>query len=414
MPVVARELDVLGDYTWAFTAYTAASLLAMVVAGLWSDARGARGPLLAGITCFFLGSVTSGAATGLTVLILGRSLQGMGGGAVLVSAYFLIARVYPESLHPKAFSVLSAAWVVPSIIGPFIAGWLADSVSWRYVFWIVPILIIPVGVILVPRVGRYEGGEPQPLWRSRLMAGMVATVGLLLLQDGALRLSAIGYGEALMGIVLMLAALRRVLPAGALLLRRGLPSSVMMRGIFSAAYFSAEVFIPLALVQIRGMSTTFAGLTIAVSAVSWACGSYVQSKLSAESDRSNVVRIGATILAIAIATVPFSLSDHAPTWAAGASWILASAGMGLAVPSISVQVFRLSPEQDQGVNSAAIGIVDAVGFSVAVALLGIGYATAVADGGATARTFTSLWLVSAAIAVGALALAGRMRPRISA
>ncbi|MEY4136116.1 MAG: hypothetical protein RL205_244, partial [Actinomycetota bacterium] len=338
MPVVARELHVLADYTWAFNAYTVASLLAMVVSGLWGDARGPRGPLIAGITCFFLGSVVTGAAGGLPLLIIGRGLQGMGGGAVLVSAYLLIARAYPESLRPKAFSVLSAAWIVPSIVGPFIAGWLADSLSWRYVFWIVPLLIIPVAVLLVPRVGPYQGGEPHPAWRSRLLAGAVATLGLFWLQDGALKLSPIGGAEAALGVLVLLLAVRRVLPSGALRLGRGLPASVMMRAFFAASYFSAEVFIPLALVQIRGLSTTMAGLTIAVSAVAWAGGSYLQSRLSASEDRSRAVRLGAAMLAVAIVTVPLSLNDAWPAWSAGISWVLASAGMGLAVPSISVQV----------------------------------------------------------------------------
>ena len=69
-------------------------------------------------------------------LIIGRVLQGLGGGAMIVSGYLLIARAYPEELRPKAFSLLSAAWIVPSIVGPLIAGWLSDSISWRWVFWI--------------------------------------------------------------------------------------------------------------------------------------------------------------------------------------------------------------------------------------------------------------------------------------
>jgi MFS family permease len=411
MPIVASELGMLADYTWAFNAYTVASLFSMVVSGLWGDARGPRGPLVAGITCFFLGSVTCGLAASLPLLVIGRGLQGMGGGAVMVTAYLIIARVYPESLRPRAFSALSAAWMLPSIMGPFIAGWLADSLSWRFVFWIVPIFIIPVAVLLVPRIGRYQGGEPHPKWRSRLLAGAVATIGLFLLQDGALRLSVFGYAEAVLGVVILLLAVRKVLPTGALSLRRGLPATVMMRAFFAASYFSAEVFIPLALVQIRGVSLTLAGLTIGVSAVAWAGGSYLQSRLSATKDRSTTVRAGAVVIAIAIMTVPLSLNDSWPAWTAGVSWIIASAGMGLAIPSISVQVFRLSPQQDQGVNSAAIQIADAIGFSVGVAVLGIGYAVAVAHGGATAGTFTGLWLASAAIAVVAIGLAGRMRPR---
>ncbi len=412
MPVVGRELNALGGYTWAFNAYSVASLFAMVASGLWADAHGPRGPLIGGIAGFFFGSLIAGAATGLPMLVVGRSLQGMGGGAVMVCAYMLIARAYPVELRPKAFSLLSASWILPSIVGPFIAGWLADSMSWRLVFWIVPILVIPVVVLLIPRIGAYQGGIPQARWRMRLLAGVAATVGLFLLQDGALRLSVIGFCEAALGVVVLLLAMRRVLPPGSLTLRRGLPSSVMMRFFLAGGYFAAEVFIPIALVQVRGVSTTVAGLTIAVSGIAWASGSYAQSRLAATGDRAAAVRLGAAILVVAIASLPLSLVAGLPSWLAAISWAGAAAGMGLAIPSISVQVLRLSPEHDQGVNSAAIQIVDAVGFSVAVAALGVGYATAVADGGATATTYTALWLSAAAIAAVVIVIAGRMRPRI--
>ena len=84
--------------------------------------------------------------------------------------------------------------------------------------------------------------------------------------------------------------------------------------------------------------------------------------------------------------------------------------MGLCIPSISVQVMRLSPEDEQGVNSASIQIVDSVMSVVAIALLGLVHASAVASGGATASTYVWLWAGSAAFAAAAIVLAGRMRP----
>jgi hypothetical protein len=85
--------------------------------------------------------------------------------------------------------------------------------------------------------------------------------------------------------------------------------------------------------------------------------------------------------------------------------------MGLAIPSISVQVMRLSPPDDLGRNSSAIQIADSIGITLAVSLAGLGHAAAVAGGGATAGTYLLLWVGSAMLGLLAVGLAGRMTPR---
>jgi predicted MFS family arabinose efflux permease len=245
------------------------------------------------------------------------------------------------------------------------------------------------------------------------MAGALATVGLLAIQDGSLRLSLAGAVEGAVGGAVLVLSVRNLLPAGTLTLRRGLPASVMMRGILAAAFFSAEVFIPLALIQTRGISTTAAGLTLAAAAALWSAGSYVQSRLPGDRDRSAAVRTGAVIVTACLVTLPLSLLSSLPPWVAGISWAVGAFGMGMAIPSVSVQVMRLSPDAEQGVNAAAIQIIDSVLVVVAIAAVGLGHSAAVASGGATAMTYVLLWLASAAIAVSALSLAGRMRPSLS-
>ena len=412
MPVVARDLDALGSYTWAFNAFIAASLLAMVIGGLWSDATGPRGPLVAGVAAFCVGAVVAGAATNLELLVIGRAFQGVGAGAMIVGVYVLIARAYSVDLRPKAFSVLAAAWVVPSLIGPVVAGWLADYVTWRAVFWLVPIFVIPPALLLLPRLAEYQGGTVHESTRTRLVAGVLAAAALVGLQDGVLRMSPAGAAEAIASFAVLIVAVRHLLPAGALVFRRGLPTSVMMRGLIASAFFSAEVFVPLALIETRGISTTAAGLILATSAVLWSAGSYAQSRLPGDTDRSGAVRRGAAIVALCLLTLPVSVLTTLPPWVAGLSWACGAFGMGLAVPSVSVQVMRLSPEAEQGVNSASIQIVDSVLSVVVVAFLGLGHAAAVASGGATAMTYVLLWLGSAAMAVLAVLLAGRMRPSL--
>jgi len=410
MPVIAADLGLLEAYTWAFSGFFVASLLSMVVGGLWCDARGPRLPVMVGTGLLALGSVVAGVATELSVLVTGRVLQGFGGGLIIVAVYVLIARAFDVESRPRAFSVLSAAWIVPSLVGPVIAGWLAEVISWRLVFLAIPVVILLPVVLLFPRMRAYEGGTRPTGIRARLVAAVVAAAGLFAFQAGVLQLSTAGFALAGLGAIAVVLASRRLLPQGSLRLRRGLPSSVMMRGLLAGAFASAEVFVPLALTETRGISVTAAGLILATSAVLWSGGSFVQSRLPGEEDRSRAVRLGALIVTAGLLTLPLAVGNLVPPWFAAVSWAIAAFGMGLSVPSISVQVMRLSPPAALGANSSAIQIVDALMVTLAVSIAGLGHAAAVASGGATAQTYALLWLGSALLAFATVVLAGRMRP----
>ena len=122
MPLVSRELDGAALYALAFAGPLATGVIGMVAAGNWSDRRGPVGPLYASVAMFVLGLLIAGTAANMPALVAGRLVQGLGGGAMTVALYVVIARVYPPVLHPKIFAAFSAAWVIPSLVGPFAAG----------------------------------------------------------------------------------------------------------------------------------------------------------------------------------------------------------------------------------------------------------------------------------------------------
>ena len=412
MPLVAVDLRALDGYTWAFNAYVLASIIGMVGVGVWCDATGPRGPLWTAIALFAIGAIVCGTASSLLVLVLGRGLQGLGGGGILVGVYVIIARAYPESMRPRALLVLAAGWVLPSLIGPVIAGALAESVGWRWVFLLVPVLVVLPAVLLLPRLGVLHRAGRVIKVRSRLAAALVAAAGLLALQDGSTRLGPIGLLTMGAGLAMLVFAARALLPPGALRLKRGLPTSVMMRGIAAGAFFSAEVFVPLALVELRGVSLTVAGLVLAVSGASWMLGSYTQSRWGGSRDRSRLVGLGCLIVAVGIATVPLVVLLPVPVWVAAASWWVASYGMGLVVPAVAVQTMRLSPDADQGRNSSALQLVDAEMVVVATALLGIIHSSAVRGAGTSPMTYAVIWWLAALVALAGVLAAPRMRPAI--
>lgn len=409
MPVVARQLDALASYTWAFNANIVAALLGMVVAGLWSDATGPRRTLIAGLIAFVLGSVVAGAAGNFAVFVVGRAIQGIGGGMLIVGVYVLIARAYPPEVRPKAFSALASAWVLPSLVGPLIAGWLADSVSWRWVFWLVPIVAVPAFLMMGERLRSLDGGVPNLDRTRRVVAGSVTAVALIGFQEAVLRESVIGGLSAFVLLVVLVVASRPLLPEGLYRLRRGLPTSILMRGVLAGAYFTAEVFIPLALVQVRGVSTTLAGLALAVGALLWTTGSTIQARLNPLNDRSRVVQLGSGIVAVAIISTPLALLASMPPWIISVSWAVAALGMGLAIPSISVQAMRQCRPEEQGRTSSALQIWDSMSVVVASSAVGVVYALAERASAVSGATFTVIWVLAAALAGSGVLVAPRMR-----
>ncbi|HKU35539.1 MAG TPA: MFS transporter, partial [Paenarthrobacter sp.] len=150
MPVVSRDLNGASLYALAFAGPLATGVMGMVGAGNWSDRRGPRAPLYASVALFVAGLLIAGTALTMEMLVLGRLVQGLGGGAMTVALYVLVARIYPPVLHAKIFAAFAASWVVPSLVGPFAAGVVAQLSSWHWVFLGVVGLVVPALAMVVP------------------------------------------------------------------------------------------------------------------------------------------------------------------------------------------------------------------------------------------------------------------------
>ena len=291
MPEAARELDAVRSYGLAFSVMLTTQLLGIVLAGVWCDRSGPLPSLFAGQLLFAVGCALCGASQALrAVPRRPRGRPASGAGLIIVAGYVVIGRAYPESLRPKVFSVISAAWVLPSLLGPPISAWVTTTWSWRWVFWLVvlPVVVRAGHGLRPPRTDRERqrghrrlqprpprstrgppgsgcssrprpapcsgapttwssAGRPRPSWRSSASLGIAATAPLLL-------------------------------PRGTWLMRRGLPSVMLARFLLTCSFFGTITYIPLMLVNERGQSLGTAGTILAVGSLGWSAGSWVQGR----------------------------------------------------------------------------------------------------------------------------------------
>ncbi|MFD9037949.1 MFS transporter [Streptomyces bottropensis] len=404
MPVAARELDGISAYGFAFSAYFTTSLFGMVLAGQWADRRGPLGSLTAGIGAFAVGLVLSGTAGAMWLFVLGRAVQGLGGGLVIVALYVVVGRAYPERLRPSIMAAFAASWVVPSVVGPLASGAVTEQLGWRWVFLGIPVLVLlPLGLAL-PQIRRRASGPVRTRGAAadsssttasastpastfggrRIRLALGISLGAGLLQYAAQDPRWWSVVPAVAGVGLLVPAVLGLLPRGTYRAARGLPSVVLLRGVAAGSFVAAESFVPLMLVTQRGLSPTLAGFSLAAGGATWALGSWVQARARVEPYRERLMTVGMLLVAAAITTLPGVLVDTVPVWTVAVAWAFGCFGMGLVISSTSVLLLQLSAPEEAGTNSAALQISD--GLTNALLLAAGGAAFAALGGGAVGHS----------------------------
>jgi MFS family permease len=408
MPVAARDLDGLNYYAWAFSLFLIGMLFATVVCGRVSDRIGPAKPLLAGLAIFLVGLVVSGTAQHMAQLVFGRLVQGLGSGTMNVAIFVCVAQAYSRTQRPKIFTYISTAWVLPSFVGPPAAAWLTNRLSWHWVFFAVIPLVIFGAVMALPSLRRMiqrpqpdndvtqrpTPQKPAPLWAAALLC--VATAAL---QLAGQRLDWIGFGLLLAGLAMLLVSLPQLMPPGFLRFRRGLSQVIQTRGLLPGAFFGAEAFVPLMLVEQRSVPLFQAGAVLTVGAIGWTAGSWLQSRPWLRIRRDVLITLGCCSVALGLALVALvAFLPALPYGLVAVSWILGGLGMGLATSSTSLAVMTLSTPGDQGRNGSSLNVYDALGSAIFIGLAGTIFA-ALHPSGNLALTFG---VVEASMAVVAL------------
>lgn len=436
MPSVAADLNAQSLYGLTFSLMFTAQLLGIVVAGSWIDVKGPMPAVWAGQGLFTGGSVLAGIAPTLGWLSAGRVVAGLGAGLVVVAIYVVIGSVYPQQLRPRVFGWLSAAWVLPSVVGPLVAAWLAEMLSWRAVFLVVlPVSAVLAGSLWVFRdrlpAGRGrapaqrsdpiaaapgpESSGPHPVQRgvsaeharvTRLGLTVATGAGLFQWASGTLLpLRPLPTLTAAAGLGAVALAAPRLVPAGTVRLAVGLPSVMAARFLVMAALNGGVTFVPLLLVAGRGANLTQAGIVLAVVSVGWAAGAFVQGHRRLAGHGRSLVAVGACFVALALA-VTAGMAGAEAGWALFVlPMTLLGLGMGLATAAMSVLMLDLAGPAGHARASSALQLSDVLGSVLGLSVCGALFTGLGGTGNPpTAGVFAVIWgLSSAAAAVAAVA-----------
>jgi MFS family permease len=427
LPTAARSLHGLASYGWAFTGFLVTSVVGMVVSGMYSDLHGARRPLLAGLLLFVTGLLVGSAAGSMLVLVAARFVQGLAVGLLITAMYVVVGEVYDDQLRPRIFAALAGAWIVPGLVGPMLAGWVTEELSWRWVFGGLSPFVVLGGVLILPSLRQLRGSVGTGrIELGRIGYALLTAFGVAGVANLGEHLDVLGAAGAAVGLVAMLTGLRRLLPAGTARFTPGVPAAIAFRGVLAGVFVGMEVIVPLTLSVQLHYSPTLAGTPLMLSALSWATASAIQGRLP-HPNRAALVALGLVLMAIGGVGMALVALRAVPGAVAFAVWPFAGFGAGFAITSVSVVMLECTTDARRGSDSAALQLADSsvsaisaafAGALVALAVHGrIGYGTGFAVVFGSMATLAVLVLSRAFRLTGAAAgppsveaLAGAERP----
>jgi MFS family permease len=375
LPSIVADLGGAAFYAWATLLYTIASIIGTVCGGLITARLDLRRGYLVGALVLLGGLVGCATAPHIAVLLLARTLQGLGSGLLVSIAYSMVSELYADVLRPRVLSAISGIWGVAALLGPMMGGMFAASGWWRGSFWVTTPILLPLSILAwytLPPIGVKAGAGPFPLLRLTLLGvGVlgVATSGQI--TSLLLRLALIGSAAVLVGWAFYLdaRATNRLFPSQPLSLNTAVGTASWIFLLFGLTTSQATVFLPLIVHVLYGVSLLTAGYITALLSIAWTITALYSASLLDRWVRVMIVlgplvMVGGGVgLAASIASGPLPLL--------GTCIALMGAGIGVCFAHISSWSIAAARQGESVLTASSIPTIQSLGIAFGAALAGL-------------------------------------------
>ncbi len=419
MPALVADIGGAPLVAWTVALYEVGSIVAGISSGLLAVRHGIRAPMAAASMLFAAGCVLSGAAPSMPLVLLGRLLQGFGGGGLVALSFVAAGLMFPRRLVARVMAVVSTLWGVSAFLGPLVGALFVTHANWRWGFGFFAVQAIALGAWIVSRPDR-----PSETDAASAARGM-PWPGLLLVGVGVVWVAAAGItGGAAATFACLVAGFGclagflvfdyrrgpdRLLPLAAFDGRTRAGSALLMVMMFSIATIALGTYGPLLLTRVHGASVLVAGYVLALESVGWSVAAVAVSGAPERLD-ARLAAAGMSVVAVSTVGLAFAM-PQGPVWLVTVFAVMAGAGFGMAWTFVLRRATSHVPRGERERIAAAFPTAQRLGYALGAAMIGIvanGAGMADADTAGEARVVARwVFMACAPFALAGLAAAFR-------
>ncbi|WP_315804862.1 MULTISPECIES: MFS transporter [unclassified Bradyrhizobium] len=409
LPSIVGELGGVAMISWPTTAYLASSIVAATSAGALANAIGTRTVYCAGVLTFGLGALLCSTATAMVWIVVGRLIQGFGGGLETAVAYVLVRGAFPQGLWSRTVALMSTSWSVSVMVGPLVGGMFTKFGSWRaaFVATLVAAAALAIGAFII-----------LPATINRSHASRVPTARVVLI---CVSIAATSFASVVSSLIskLGLLVLAMISLAAMLRLNRHAPTPMLPRNAFSwraqtgvglwlglllcIAFSPLQIYMPMFLQQIHGFDPLAAGFSVATASLAWTVASMISAGASGPwPDR--LIVIGPLMMALSLVLMSW-LAPGSTVLLLIATIPLLGAGIGQCWPIVAQRIMEGAEAGDETVAASSVPTIQQMGFALGGAIAGIvanasGLTSAISNDGMVEAAFwvPTSFVVSAVLA----------------
>ena len=336
LPEAVSEIGGLRLISWAFALYMAGSIVAAAAMGACVASYGLGRSMVVATLVYVAGCTVCASAPSMPVLLLGRTVQGLGGGALVALVYVAQDRFFPNRLVPRVVACLSVVWTASALCGPFIGGAFATASLWRFAFWSFALQGLVLAAVVPALLKRTPAGaglpaRSVPVVRLALVAGAILAIS----SAGASTSTATAAALLLCGCGCLwwfaardsAAGSTRLMPEHATDLAHPVGSGIALTMVLCLSMMSLLVYGPILLIRIHQLTPLEAGLVVVTESLGWGAGAFFLSGL-APVHEGRLIRIGSGLLAAGLAAQAWFM-PFGPLWLVVVSAFFGTAGFGM-------------------------------------------------------------------------------------
>lgn len=381
-PTIVGELRGVEHQMWITAAYMLASTVMMPVYGTLSDSIGRKPLYLTAIGVFLAGSVVGGLAHSMGQLIVGRAVQGLGGGGLMILSQAIIADVVPPRQRGKLMGTMGGVFAAASVLGPLLGGWFTSGPGWRWAFW----MNLPLGGFAALAAALFLRLPARPARRVRIdaagMLAMASSVSCLILatslggQQGhawrsapILELFAAAAFFAVLFVLVELRAKQPIIPLG-MFSARNFRLATLAGLVVGVSMFGASAYLPTYLQMVSGLSTTKSGLLMIPMMLGMMLASTVCGAITTKTGRYKVLPVlGAPVIALGLFLLSTMRTDT-PDGLLALFQAVLGAGLGMCMQTLALVAQNSFPPAKAGAATAAYNFFRQIGMSLGASLVG--------------------------------------------